>query len=64
MNCKDCDTVGPCLVRQSVQKAKFSALCKIRTMQGSILVYSDLKKSRTIQIFLDFSSFSALCKTK
>ena len=31
-------------------------------MQGSILVYSDLQKSRTIQIFLDFSSFSALCK--
>ena len=43
---------------------KYPKIEIIRTMQGSILVYSDLKKSRTIQIFLDFSSFSALCKTK
>ena len=75
MNCKDCDTVGPCLVRQSVQKAKFSALCKFALCK-CLSSLSDLKKIphyanffkfflifRTMQDFIRIFKKAALCKS-
>ena len=39
---------------QSIQKVEYAKLCKIRTMQGSILAYSDPKKNPTLCLFLYF----------
>ena len=53
-------TVGPCLVRQSVQKAKFSALCKCLSS------LSDLEKiphfANFFRFFLIFRNYARLYK--
>ena len=40
---------------QSIQKVEYAKLCKIRTMQGSILAYSDPKKKSHPMPFFIFS---------
>ena len=52
-------TVGPCLVRQSVQKAKFSALCKFALCK-CLSSLSDLEK---IPHYANFFRFSLIFRT-
>ena len=69
------NTVGPCLVRQSVQKAKSSTLCKFALCK-CLSSLSDLKKIphyanffrfflifRTMQDYIRILKKAALCKS-